>query len=151
MRAGIALQLQHDAGALIAFVTQAADFRNDLFCDQFCDAFDEHRAVHDVGNFCDNDLLLALLIQLDIHPPAHLQRAAARVHVGIDSGLAENGAARGKVRTFDVLLQFPHRDVRLVDLGTNAIHHFAEIVRGHVRRHAHRDAGAAIDDQVREG
>ena len=43
------------------------------------------------------------------------------------------------------------RDVRIVNLGANAVDHFAQIMRGHVGGHADRDAGAAVDQQVGKG
>ena len=59
-------------------------------------------------------------------------------------------AARRKIRAFDELHQLRNRDVRLVNLRADAVHDLAQIVRRHVRGHADRDAGAAVDQQVRK-
>ncbi len=60
-------------------------------------------------------------------------------------------AAGGKIRPFDVLHQSFDGDGRIVDLGADAVDDFAQIVRGHVGGHADRDAGAAVDQQIRKG
>ena len=41
--------------------------------------------------------------------------------------------------------------VRVLDEVSSRLDHFDEVVRGHVRRHAHGDAARAVDEQVREG
>ena len=73
------------------------------------------------------------------------------MQVGIDPGLPVDGASGREIRAFDVLHQLPDSDIRLVNLGTNAIYDLAQIMRRHIGRHAHRDAGAAIDDEVGKG
>ena len=47
-----------------------------------------------------------------------------------------------------MLHQLFERDVGIVDLRADAIDHFDEIVRRHVRRHADGDAGAAVDEKI---
>ena len=42
-------------------------------------------------------------------------------------------------------------DFRIIDLGADPVDDLAQVVRGHVRRHADGDAGAAVDQQVRKG
>ena len=57
----------------------------------------------------------------------------------------------GKSGPFTYFIKLVERDVRVVDLRADAVDDFAEIVRRHVGRHADGDAGAAIDEEVREG
>ena len=40
--------------------------------------------------------------------------------------------------------------VGVVDAGADTVDHLAKVVRRDVGRHAHRNAGAAVDQQVRE-
>ncbi len=77
--------------------------------------------------------------------------AAAGLEILFDAREAEDGATGREIRPLHVLHQAIKRDVRIVDLRANPIDHFAEIVRRHVGRHADGDAGAAIDEQIREG
>ena len=67
-----------------------------------------------------------------------------------DASDAADRATGGKIRPLHVLHQAVARDVGVVDLRADAVDHFAEIVRRHVRRHADGDAGAAVDEQVGE-
>jgi hypothetical protein len=40
-------------------------------------------------------------------------------------------------------------DLGLLDVGAHGADHLAEVVRGDVGRHPDRDAGGAVDEQVR--
>ena len=73
------------------------------------------------------------------------------VEILLDALQAADDAAGREIRPFDVLHQLLDRDVRIVDLRADAVDDLAQIVRRHVRGHADGDAGAAIDQQVREG
>jgi hypothetical protein len=83
--------------------------------------------------------------------PRILTAAAAGLEILLDARQSADGAAGGKIRPLDVLHQLLHGDVRVVDLGADAVDHFAQIVRGHVGGHADGDAGAAVDQQVGKG
>ena len=67
-----------------------------------------------------------------------------------DAGDTADRATGREIRPFHVLHQAVERDVGIVDLRADAVDHFAEIVRRHIGRHADGDAGAAIDEQIRE-
>jgi hypothetical protein len=54
----------------------------------------------------------------------------------------------GKIRALDVFAQLRHRGFRLVEQPQAGGHHFLEVVRRNVGCHAHRDAGAAIEQHV---
>ena len=129
----------------------ARDVGDDLLVDQLGDALDQHGAVHVVRDFGDDDLLAPALELFDAHLAAHLEAASAGGEVVLDRLDSANHAAGGEVRPFDELHQLLDGDVRIVYLGANAVHHLAQVVRGHVGGHADGDAGAAVDQQVGKG
>ena len=57
----------------------------------------------------------------------------------------------GKSGSLDEFHQFGNGDPRVVNLRANAVNDLAQVVRGHVRGHAHGDARAAVDEQVGNG
>ena len=81
---------------------------------------------------------------------ADTDRAAAR-SVGLaDPVGAHDHAAAGEVRALDVLHQPLGVDRRVVDEGAGGGDHLGQVVGRDVRRHADRDPGGAVDEQVRE-
>ena len=81
---------------------------------------------------------------------AHAHAAATGL-VGVTDALpAEDRPAGREVRALDVGHQPVDRDLRVVDEGDGRADHLAQVVRRDVRRHADRDAGRAVDEEVRE-
>ncbi len=148
LRNSIPLQLDHHPGILIRFIANAGDVRDDFFVHQFRNALHQHRPIDVIGNLRDDDLLAPTLKLLDPNFPADLQAAFPAVEVFLDRLDAADHAAGGKVRTFDELHQLRHRNRGIINLSANSVDYFAQIMRGHVRRHAHGDTGAAIDEQI---
>jgi hypothetical protein len=62
----------------------------------------------------------------------------------------EDDPAGREVWPLDVFRQPVDVDRRVVDHRDQRIGDLAEVVRGDVRRHAHRDPGRAVDEQIRE-
>ena len=56
----------------------------------------------------------------------------------------------GKSGPFTCAFSPPCRS-RVVDVGDRRIHHLGQVVRRDVGRHAHRDPGRAVDEEVRDG
>jgi len=81
---------------------------------------------------------------------ADLKAAAARVKIILDALQAAQHATGGKIGSFDMLHQLSQSDAWIINLGTDPVDDFAEIVRRDVRGHADRDASAAIDEQIGE-
>ena len=150
LRVGVTLQLDHNARVFVRFVADGADVRDRLLVDEIGDALDEGRAVDVVGDLGDDELLAVAFEFLDADLAADFHRAAPGFQILFDTGHAAELASRREIRAFDVLHQAVERDVGLVDLGADGIDDLAEIVRRHVGGHAHGDAGAAIDEKVRE-
>ena len=150
LRDGLALEFDDDAGVLVRLVAHGGDVGDDLRVDQFRDALDEHGAVDRVGNLGDDDLLLAAAGFLDVGLAADFERTAPGRRVGADAGKPEQIAARGKIRPLDVGEDFLGGDVGVVHLRAHGVDDLAEVVRRDVGGHADGDAGAAVDEQVRE-
>ena len=74
--------------------------------------------------------------------------AFARREILRDPRPAQHEAPGGEIRPFDVFHQLGNRDLWLVDLRTDAVDHFAQIMRREIRGHPHRDPRAAIDQQI---
>ena len=149
-RERVALQLDDNARVLIRLVANRGDISQDLVVHERRDSLDERGAVHVVGNFRDDDLFAMALEFLDARLAPHFHAATPGLDVLPDAGDAADRATGWKVRPFHVFHQSFDRDVGVIDLRANAVDHFTEIVRRDVRRHANGDAGAAVDEEVRE-
>ena len=80
---------------------------------------------------------------------AHLERAAA-LRVGVLDALeAHHDPARGEVGARDELHQVVDGRIGVLEQVDGRRHHLDQVVRGHVGGHADRDAGRAVDEQVR--
>ena len=145
---GVALDLDDHARVLIRLVAHGGDVGDDLLVHQLGDALHQHRAVHVVRNFRDDDLLAAAFELLDADLAAHLHAAAPGLEILLDALQPADHAAGREIRPFDELHQLLERDVRVVDLRADAVDDLAQIMRRHVGGHADGDAGAAVDQQV---
>ena len=150
-----ALQLDDDAHAvLVGLVAQAVvgDAVYLLFAHQLRDALDEARLVDLVGQLGDDDGLAAadLVDVLEMRTRADRQAAAAGAVRGGDLGGAVDDARGGEVRARHVLHERGQRDLGIVEHRQAGVDDLDEVVRRDVGGHADRDAGRAIDQQVRE-
>ena len=105
--------------------------------------------VDGVGDLRDDDLLLAVGL-FDGRLAAKMDGAAARLIELYDGVDALDDAARREVRAGQPAHQFADGNARVVDEGDGRVDDFAEIVRRDVGGHADADAGAAVDEDVRE-
>ena len=152
LRIAVALQLDDDARVLVRLVAHRADVG---------DAPSRSRAPRCAPPASARFTLYGISVMtICSRPPfssstpalprtLHCCRGRSR-NTGECPPRPQDHAARREIRPFHVLHQPVERDVRIVDLRADAVDHFAEIVRRDVRRHADRDAGAAVDEQVRE-
>src|SRR5205807_7233658 len=147
----VALQFDNDPRIFVGFVTNGANVCQHFFVHQRRDAFDEGGPIDVVWNFSDDDLFSAAFELFDAGLAAHLHTAAAGFEILFDSRHAADDAAGREVRPFHVFHQLFGRDFRIVDLCTDSINHFAEIVRRNIGRHAHGDAGSAVNEQIWKG
>ena len=150
LRAGVALEFDLDAGFLVGEVAHPGDAGEGFLVHQLRDARLEHGAVHPVGNLADDDHRFAVLVFLDLHLAAQAHGAAPGAEIILDATDAAHLAGDREIGSLDVLHQAGEVDVRIVDHRADAVDDLAEVVRGEVRRHADGDAGAAVDQEVRE-
>ena len=115
------------------------------------DALDEARLVHLVGQLGDHDrLAVALADLLDADARAHRQPPAAGAVGGGDLLGAVDDAAGREIRPRHVLHQRGERQRRIIQQRQAGVDGLGEVVRRDVGRHADRDAGLAVDQQVRD-
>ena len=141
-------QLDDDPGVFVRLVPHRRDVRDDLFVDQLRNALFQSRPVDVVRNFRDDQLLAAALQLFNAGLAANLDAPPTGLKILFDSLHAADHAAGRKIRTFNKLHQLQDRNVRVVDLGADAVNDFTEVVRWNVRRHADGDAGAPVDEQI---
>ena len=82
---------------------------------------------------------------------ARLERAASGGVGVLDAVEPDDGAAGGQVGTGDVCHQVVEGGVRVLEQVPGGRRDLDQVVRRHVGRHADRDAGGAVDEQVRVG
>ncbi|MNM28938.1 hypothetical protein D3C81_394640 [compost metagenome] len=146
-----ALDFDVDAHAvLVGLIAQLADAFDLLFLDQLGDLLDQTRLVHLVRNFSDDDRFAAVVGHFDIGLGTDAHAATAGAVAGDDAGGAVDDACGREIRARDELHQAVDIDFRIVDQRDAGIDRFGEVVRRNVGRHAHRDTGRTIDQQVRE-
>ena len=151
---GIAFHIDDDAHALtVGFVVDiryAVDF---AFAGESANRFDEFGFVHAIRNFGYNDAFVSGVGNFDVGFRADNDACATGFKGIFDAGAAANDAARGEIRTFDVVHQFAHFDVLIVDIGGDGIDRFLVDVFQHLEgyfRHAgfgvtHSRSTIAID------
>jgi hypothetical protein len=79
---------------------------------------------------------------------AHDDAAATGLVTLADTGHAVDQAGRREVRGGNVGDQVVDADRRVFQHGQTAGNHFIEVVRRNIGRHAHRDTGRAVDQQI---
>jgi hypothetical protein len=147
-----ALQLDDDPHALaVGLVAQVGDALDLLVVDELRDALDELRLVDLVRDLRDDDrFLVAARRLLHDRPGPDLHGAPpGLVRVADALGAVDEGAG-GEVRAGEPLHELSEGRVRVLDQLDRRVDDLREVVRRDVRRHADRDAGRAVDEQVRE-
>ena len=145
--------LDDDARAVmpVGQVDRARDAFELAVLDALGDAFQHALGAHHERQFGHHDRLLAGRDVLDMRGRTGGQRAAAGL-VGLTNAVAsDDDAAARPVRTRHVAHELLQRGVRMRHQMLGRIDDLAQVMRGHVRGHAHGDARAAVDQQVRDG
>ena len=131
-------------------VLDVGDAVNALVLDQICHGLDQTRLVDHVRNLGNNDLALAVRQVYDLGLCADFNLAAAGRIGSANTAAAHDNAAGREVRTLDELTDFVHLGFRVVDDIAGAVDNLGEVVRRDVGRHADRDTGRTVYQQVRE-
>ena len=145
-----ALEFDHRAHAgpvgLVADVGDALDL---LLAHQFADLHQQIGLVHLVRQFVDDDrhaAALFRLLEMGARPHHHL--AAAGAIALVHAGKPVDDATRRKIRRRHDLDEVFEPDLGVLEQRLTGLHHLREVVGGDVGRHADRDTGGAIDQQV---
>jgi KaiC/GvpD/RAD55 family RecA-like ATPase len=148
-----ALQLDHHAHAgLVRLVANLADAFDAFLAHQLADLDAQVRLVHLIRQFVDDDRLTAdrFLDVLEMHLGAHHHAATTGAIAFLDAGRAVDDAGGGEIgrgHDFDQVFDADHRIAQHRQTG---IDDFVQVVRRDVGRHADRDAGRTVDQQIRE-
>src|SRR5690606_35779668 len=146
-------ELDDDAHAVLVGLVAQAIGGDDAFYHLVAyglgDALEQARLVDLIRRLGDDARLTALLVLFDRRARAHVEASAAGEIGRGDLLRAVDDAGSREIRTGDVLHQAADRDVRIVDEGDAGADDFAQVVRRDVRGHADRDAGRAVDEQIR--
>ena len=153
---GVAAQRddQPPADAVAGLVGDLADALEPAVLDRLGDRLGQVVRVDLVGQLGDDQLHPAAGVLLDGDDGAHAHRATAGAVGVLDAVAADDQAVGREVGPLDPL----HAGGEgLLGLGLGVVERpedgrgdLAQVVRGHVGRHADRDAGRAVDQQVRD-
>ena len=151
LRVGIAANIHDNLHTLArGMVLNVRDAVDALVFDQICHGLDQTRLVYHVRDFRNNDLALAVRQIYNLGLCADLDLAAAGRIGGADAAAAHDNAAGREVRALDELADFVHLRLGMVDDIAGAVDDLREVMRRDVGRHADRDAGRAVYQQVGE-
>ena len=152
LRLDVRAQLEHHAHPLpVGFVAHVGYAFQLALLHQRRDLLDHRRLVHVIGQLADDYS----------HPPGALHRLDGRlraddylpapVGVGVFDPLRpHDDAAGGEVGPLDEAHKVLDRGVGTVYEMYQRVADFGRVVRRYVRRHAHGDAGRAVDEQIRQ-
>ena len=146
------LDLDDEPQALLAVgeVLDVGDALQLLGLHERLDPLDDLLRPDAVGQLGHHDALAARGDVLDPGGRPHAERAAAGLVGVADAVEADDLAAGGQVGAGDEPHQVVEVGARVVDQVPQRLHDLDEVVRGDVGGHADRDAGGAVDEQVRQ-
>ena len=151
LRVGIAADIDHKLHAFTrGLVLNVRDAVDTLVLDQICHGLDQTSLVYHVRDFRNNDLALAVRQIYNLGLCADLDLAAAGRIGGADAAAAHDNAAGREVRALDELADLVHLRLGMVDDIAGAVDDLREVMRRDVGRHADRDTGRAVHQQVGE-
>ena len=146
-----ALELDHHPHALlVGLVADVGDALDLLLVDQLGDLLLQHRLVHLVRDLVDDDrLAVARLVHvLEVRLGAHHHPAAAGAVALAHARHPIDQRAGGEVGGRNLLDQLVDRRIRVLQQQQAGRHHLVQVVRRNVGGHGHRNARAAVDEQV---
>ncbi len=150
VRVVVALDLDDHAHAvLVRLVPELGDALDLLLLDQLRHPLQQPRLVHLVGQFGDDDgLAAAALLRLHMGAGPH-DDSPPPGPIGLaDTPHAIDDGGGRKVRPRDQLHEFLDPDLWPLYHRQAGLNHLAQVVRGDVGRHAHRDTGGTVDQQI---
>ncbi len=131
---------------VIGLIVVALDHRQLLGAVLLVDLLQHATRRHLVGERRDDDVAV-----LDLPGGARLERADALVVELLEIGARRDDLGAGRqIRPLDVLHERGGRGLGLLQQVHGRRRHLAQVVRRNVGRHAHRDAGGAVQQQARQ-
>ena len=152
LRVEAVLHLDDQAQAVDA-VGEVLNRRNALQASRvrvLLDLLDDLLRAHHVGQLRHDNAHLAGRDALDLNLRARLERAPPALVGLLDALEADDDAALGQVGARDVTHQVGDGGRRVIQQVNSTRDRLREVMRGDVRRHAHRDAGGPVDEQLRK-
>ena len=148
----VALQLDHHAHPFaVGLVPHFGDAFDLLLLGERGDLLDERCLVHLVGEFRDDDALTrAPVCVLHCRLRAHHDAPVPGLVGILDALPPHDRRGGGEVRPLHEVHQFFGRCLGVVHEEVERVADLAQVMWGDVRRHADRDAGRAVDQQVRK-
>ena len=151
LRVRVTADIDHNLHAFTrGMVLNIRDALHALILDEICHGLDQTRLVNHVRNLGDDNLALSVRQINDLGLCANLDLAAAGCISCTDAAAAHDNAAGREVRALDKLTDLVHLGFRMVDDIAGAVDDLGKIMRRDVGRHADRDAGRAVYQQVGE-
>ena len=106
--------------------------------------------VNLIGDFGNNDMVLALVGRHNFSLGADFYYAAAGVISAGNTFLAQNAGTSREVRAFDSRHQLRNFHIRVINQHNKAVNNLAQIVRRNVSSHTYCDTGTAVNQQSRD-
>ena len=146
----ILLEVDDDAHALaIGLVVDIGDAFNLLFVGKLGNVLDEFGLINAV-RYLGDDNAVVLTLALNFGLTANHDFAATGL-IGLSYAIITiDDTARWEVGSLNVLHQFVDGNLRIIDIGTDAIDTLREIVGRHIGSHTDSDAVGTIDEKCRD-
>ncbi|EKE17239.1 MAG: hypothetical protein ACD_10C00550G0001 [uncultured bacterium] len=145
------LQLDDHAHAgLVRLVANIGNTFDLLFVNQLGDLLDQGLLVNLVGNLVNDDglTIVALFHILDMGATAHDDAATACLVTLANAHHAIDQCSSREVGRRDVLDQFINGQRRVFQQRQTTGNHFVQVVRRDIGRHADRNTGRTVDQQI---
>ncbi|KAF5063760.1 hypothetical protein DSECCO2_291370 [anaerobic digester metagenome] len=148
---GIGIPLDFNRNQQTVPVGQIFDVRNaddPFFLYHLGNALHQFGLVDLIGQFRYFYSASAVLFLDNLSSCPDHQFAAAGFIGFPDAGSTVNDTTGGEIRSLDVMQQFQHADVGLIDHGDDAVDGLTQVVRWNICRHADGNADGAVDQKV---
>ena len=150
LRIGVFFQIDDNPHTLAAgMIHHIVDPLDPLVVSQLDDGFDQIELIDLIGDLADDDAE-PVVVFFDLGAGAHNDPSPAGRIGRTDAGMSHNDAARGEIGPLDAFHDVRELRIRPVDEQADRVHHFAEVLRRDVGRHADGDAGRAVHQQIRK-
>ena len=120
---------------------------NALIVHQINDGLHQIELVHHIGYFTDDDPV-AVAAFFNFRPGPHRDAPPAGSIRRPDAAATHDDAAGGKIWPLNILHNIRQLGVGTVDQQANGVHHLPQIMGRNVGRHAHRNTGGAVHQQI---